>query len=216
MKSITVPIPDFQEDLFFRATREKTDYAKIVLAAARLLLLNLGDEAAPSTSQLKLIISKMSRLFVYKIDKYYSVAFPFNVAISDNQVLNIQTFRGTIVDSRCISLAFSFLENEQFILQPAPSLFSIDCSPIDAVGLSLLEEIFLLEPCYLRYDVDPEHENGNLHPLIHIDINYSSYGTYKLGVSKKLSGASFENVVDILTECLFLVEGPTIIKSATK
>lgn len=207
LKTITKPIPEFQEDQFFAPTRDKTDFAKVVLNAAKLLLLNFSSPDIPSVSQLKLIVSKMTRLFIYTDKKYFSVAFPFNIDISGDEVLSIRTYRGKAVDSRSIAFAFSFLENDTFLLQPEPSLFAIDCSPSEALGLSLLEELFLLEPGYIRYDIDPENENGKLHPLVHLDINYSSYSTYKLGLHKEISEDLFEDIVDILTDCSFLVDG---------
>lgn len=148
----------------------------------------------------------MSRLFFYKGNQFFSVSFPFTVIISEDKVLEIRTYSGRNVTNENISSAISVLNNERFKLKPSPVEFMFELSD-DEPGLYLLEEIFLFEPSYIRYDIDPKNENGKLHPLIHFDINYSSYGTYKIGLEKNINDVEFENILNILTECLYLYEG---------
>ena len=68
----------------------------------------------------------------------------------------------------------------------------------------LLEEMLSFEPGYIRYDIDEQNENGTLHPLHHLDVNYSAYGAYKIGLNAKLVNGYFENILDISTDCCFL------------
>ena len=55
-----------------------------------------------------------------------------------------------------------------------------------------------------QVDYDPERENGRLHPLYHVDINYSTKGTYKLGMNKKMETAEFIDMLDTKTDCRYV------------
>lgn len=62
-----------------------------------------------------------------------------------------------------------------------------------------------METGYIRYDYDPDHENGTLHPLYHFDVNYSSKGTYKMGINKKMEKEDFVDLLDIKTKCHYIL-----------
>lgn len=205
MKSIDKIIPKFQEDLFFSAIRDKKDYAKLLAVSARNLLIDFGElGTVESNCRMKLVVDKMSRLFYFKDDKYFSVSFPFIVLIEKDEVIEITTLTGKVVDNKSISAIISILDEEQFQLTPSLLDLYIASSELSSLGVELLEEIFQSEPGYIRYDNDPKNENGNLHPLNHLDINYSSYGSYKIGLSKVIPIANFEDVLNISTDCSFL------------
>ncbi len=174
------------------------------MLSARNLLLEYDLAGAVATSKMKLIIDKMSRLFFYKKDKYFSVSFPFSVRTEENQLTEIASYSGKKVDFRSISAVMSILDNEHFRINPSPIDFYIESSRIDSIGLSLLEEIFQFEPSYIRYDKDSDNENGKLHPLYHVDINYSTYGTYKLGFDDGITTGYLENLINVNTECSFI------------
>ncbi|MCE6989541.1 hypothetical protein [Dyadobacter sp. CY323] len=202
IKSIQKKILPFQEANFFLAIRDKIDYAWVVVHSAQLLLLDMKLDFA-SNSSMKLVINDMSRLFFYKESKFYSISFPFKILFGEFEA-EITTYFGTKVDNQSVSSAIAILRNEKFKLNPSPVNFWIDTSDEELPGLWLLEEIFLFEPGYIRYDIDPKNENGRLHPLHHLDINYSSYGTYKLGLNKEILDSHFEDILNIATECSFL------------
>lgn len=56
----------------------------------------------------------------------------------------------------------------------------------------------------IRYDYDPDHENGTMHPLHHLDVNYSSQGTYKLGMNRKIQTDEFVDMLDVKTACRYI------------
>ena len=205
MKTIDKIIPKFQEDLFFSAIRDKKDFAKLLAVSARNLLIDFGEIGeVESECRMKLVVDKMSRLFYFKDNKYFSVSFPFTVLIENNHVIEITTLTGKKVDNKSISAIISILEEEQFQLNPSLLDLYIASSELSSLGVELLEEIFQSEPGYIRYDNDPKNENGNLHPLNHLDINYSAYGSYKIGLSKIIPMSNFEDVLNISTDCSFL------------
>lgn len=204
MKIINRNIEPFQEKDFFSPVRNKLDYAHIVLNAAKIMLLNISFKEKHTASIFKVKIARMSRIFVFTEGKFFSLSFPFNVQTHDGMVSEISTYSGIIVNSMTISFALSFLEEMKSEHKPSLSDLSHFAEKHEYDGLYLLEEILLLESAYLRYDHDIVNANGRLHPLHHLDLNYSSYGTYKLGLSSAMIASNFEDILDIDTDCTFL------------
>ncbi len=207
MKVVVKDILPFQEHLFFFAIRNKIDYTRLLVYGARQLLLEIetGGEAKVS-SNMKLIVNKMSRLFFYKDKKYFSISFPFLTTIdNENNVVELTTYTGKRLDNQSISAVISIINSEQFKLNPSLIDFYIEPNGIESSGLLLLEEIFQFEPSYIRYDNDPNNENGKLHPLNHLDVNYSQYSTFKFGLPKEITSEYFENLQDIKTDCSFVI-----------
>lgn len=205
MKIIERAILPFQEKDFFSPIRDKLEYARVIALGARLLLLNSEIDELPTSSKMKLIIHKMSRLFFYKDEKYFSISFPFTIIFNDNEVVELTSHSGKKLNNKSISAIISILDSPEFKLNPSLIDFYIEPNSIDSSGLFLLEDIFLFEPSYIRYDFDPKNENGKLHPLNHIDVNYSQYSTFKLGLSKAITEEDFENLQNTKTDCSFII-----------
>lgn len=206
MKVVERDIFPFQEKGFFSPVRDKSEYARLLVLSARQLLLNMDSEAGVVTSNMKLIVDKMSRLFFYRDNKYFSVSFPFTTLIDGNEVIELTTYSGKKLDNKSISAVISIIDSEQFKLNPSLIDFFIEPNSIDSSGLFLLEEIFQFEPSYIRYDFDPDNANGKLHPLNHLDLNYSQYGTFKLGLFETITQGYFENLQNIKTECSYVID----------
>lgn len=206
MKIIDRVIYPFQEKDFFFAVRNKIDYARIIVLAARQFLLNMNENEVEAIASMRLVVDRMSRLFFYKEKKYYSIAFPFTTILDGDEIIKLTSYTGKEVDSKSISAVISILDNEQFRLNPSLIDFYIEPNSIDSFGLFLLEEIFQSEPSYVRYDCDPVNQKGKLHPLNHLDINYSQYGTFKFGLNQEINQAYFENLHNIRTDCSFVVD----------
>ncbi len=204
MKIINREILPFQEDDFFSPLRDKIDYARLVIFATRYLLLNIDTSASNCKCKLKICVDKMSRLFFYREDKFFSVAFPFSVITEGDEIVEISSFSGISIDSKALSSVLSILEDSSFKLNPSVTDYYIESNTVETIGISLLEEIFQSEPSYIRYDYDPKYENGRLHPLHHIDINYSSYGTFKLGLNSSITTNYFDNILNLNTDCSYL------------
>ncbi len=69
-----------------------------------------------------------------------------------------------------------------------------------------LRELLLMEDGYIRYDYDEEHENGDIHPLNHYDLFYSSNATFKIGLEDKERQTNFIDLMDINTSCKYLIK----------
>lgn len=207
MKIIERNILPFQEDDFFIPVRDKITYIRILLNSINMLLLNnLDVDTTKSTSKFKLCIDKMSRLFFYKESKYFSIAFPLTVICEDDNIIEITTYSGKTIDFINISAVLSILNNKYYKNNPSILDYSIEPFDIEMAGIYLLEEFMHFEPSYIRFDIDPDNENGKLHPLHHLDLNFSQYGTFKLGLSKNITTDYFENIQNIKTDCVFIID----------
>lgn len=211
MKKIELTLNDSQENILFRPIRNKTDYAQIVLLSSRYILINTGI-ITPCKSTLKLKFDKSMRLFFYSRDKFFSVAYPFLVSIQDKKVNDIKTLNGKNLDSYAISSALAILKDDNFTRNPSLTEFYIGWNETDSfeldinidLGIAILEEIFQFEPSYIRYDYDQKHEKGKKHPLNHFDICYSSHGTFKIGLEKRIDSNFFEDILDLSTDCIYI------------
>jgi hypothetical protein len=207
VKIVVKDILPFQEQHFFFAIRNKIDYARLLVYGARQLLLAIETGETKVYSNMKLIVDKMSRLFFYKNKKYFSVSFPFITTLdNENNVIELTTYTGKRLDHQSISAVISIIDSEEFKLNPSLIDFYIEPNGIESSGVLLLEEIFQFEPSYIRYDSDPDNEKGKLHPLNHLDINYSQYSTFKLGLPKEITFDYFENLQNIKTDCSFVID----------
>lgn len=204
MKIIERPILSIQEDTFFSPVRDKIDYIRLITLSARHLLLNIPDDGT-ATCRLRLLVDKMSRLFFYKDQKYFSVSFPLLVSVTDDGEINaLTTYTGSKFDSKAISGVISVLNDPGFETDTSFVNFFLNQDHSDMSDIHLLEELYQSEPSYVRYDCDPTNVSGNIHPLHHLDVNYSQYGTFKLGLSAEIDNAYFENLQNIRTDCIFL------------
>lgn len=207
MKILKRDILTFQEDDFFRPIRDKSAYARLVVCTAKHLLFHHSDTTSSKVSSccMKLIIDRMSRVFYYNENKYFSIAFPLFVYTEESNITEIKTYSGSLLDFSMISSIIAILDSKEY--KTYHSLLGYQVEPNnkeEEKGLYILEEIMQFEPSYLRYDNDPKNENGNLHPLNHIDINYSQHGTFKLGLKKTIDRDYFENLQNTKTDCSFL------------
>ncbi|MGP9512930.1 hypothetical protein ACT3RN_10080 [Psychrobacter sp. AOP5-GZ1-6] len=211
MKTVELSLNDSQENSLFRPIRNKIDYARVVLLSSRYILINT-KKAVPCKPTLKLKFDKSMRLFFYSRDKFFSVAYPFLVSIQDEKVVVIRTLNGNNLDSYAISSALAILQDDNFIRSLSLTEFYIGWNKVDSsdldididLGIAILETIFQFEPSYIRYDYDEKHETGKKHPLNHFDICYSSHGTFKIGLEKRIDSTFFEDILDLSTDCIYI------------
>ena len=148
MKIIERDILNFQDSIFFSPVRNKIEYVRVLVHAARQLLLNSDADGTPISSTMKLKVDKMSRLFFYKKHKYFSISFPFTTTIDGNNVTELRSYSGKNLDYKSISAIISVIDSDEFRLNPSLIDVFIEPHSIDSSDLSLLEEILQFEPCY--------------------------------------------------------------------
>lgn len=204
MKTYIVSIPRYEADYIFGPIRDKLDYVQLVAKASKVLLLNLEFNRKSANGILCLKKDKMSRLFCYQESRVFSVAFPFNVEIENDQVVRIFTPKGLEVNNERIAYLNSILINDSYNLRDSIAYCFLEATNEDLCGFELLEEVMMMEPGYIRYDFDEINENGRFHPLNHLDINYSQYSNFKIGLYEPIDQSFFEDMLNLKTECAFI------------
>ncbi len=190
--------------------KTKAHIIEILMEITRYILLQndpdfvIHDE--DSMGKVILYIDKMSRLFFFSKNKYYSIVFPFHFLEEDGQYKIV--FNSTIeVNSQLISKVLSTITCDEFKAQCSLDFIEPICNAEDECGedfWELLRELLLMEDGYIRYDYDEEHESGDTHPKNHYDIFYSSNATFKVGLDDNLNNDDFIDLVNINTNCKYL------------
>ena len=158
------------------------------------------------------VIIRDNRAYVYfNRDKYVSVYFPFGFSSCDDRFyLNkypIDTKRishlRTILDS--IKDEGSFLEGMK---NCNDGVSPTDPDYVTDEDKDVFSEVCMLETGYLRFDFDPKNAKGKMHPLNHLDINYSKDATYKIGLHERIEPVKFLQLLDNSKE-RFFIEKPS-------
>lgn len=217
MKEFKVNMTNKFLDLASKPIRNKNQIISLLLEA--IPLINNGELIdRPFNNYIVLRIDKMKRLIFVIENKIFSFNFPFN--IERNSEGNNPVIYDSLTDLELNGLNFAVLkvayeeifnENENQGLLDIDSellkiLASFDTKPNKDQIWQIIKKLLIFESGYLRYDYDEEHQNGNLHPLNHLDINYSSESTYKIGMGKIIDCETFIDILDINTDSHFITK----------
>ena len=204
MKRYEFIIPEWSHDDIFAPVRSKIDCIRLLMKTLKLI------EASPEITEqyeagkIELVIARMSRVFYFSENKYFSICFPFSVRKNDEGFI---FYKGDIdpIDSFLTSLILSFLPSDDHLDLGSAFDFASSTSDRDyEIAWPLLRELLMHEDGYIRYDHDPLHENHRLHPLNHLDVFYSSAATFKLGMSNRIAKEALVDLLKRETDCAFL------------
>lgn len=196
--------------------REKKDILVILLESLKLLLLGKVVEEEGKKGELTLVVDKMSRLVFAIENKIFSFNFPFVVEFyEESGTINriYDSITGIEMDSRMISIMISIfnqdilndnsLENFYYELDSISDISNKQYG-INAVWL-VVRKLISFECGYLRYDYDSKHEFGKIHPLHHLDINFSRNVTYKIGLNGLITAEELVDYLDTNTDCIYII-----------
>lgn len=209
-KTYTFQLDERQSNFFLAAIRRKQDLILMLMEAIKLMRLKENIDKQYVVSTLVLHVSKMSRIFFFSEDKYYSFVCPFFVRETEMGLEFHSQFIGEI-DSIAISNVISIFRKENSILDGncISTLADevMDCDYLRPQFWNFLKELLLIESGYLRFDHDKVRSNGDLHPLNHLDIFYSSKATFKVGLDHKIQVNAFLDMLDTQSSCAYLSNG---------
>ncbi|CAI7726701.1 hypothetical protein [Bacillus altitudinis] len=215
MKEFTVSMTKRFVEIASKPIRTKKHVIMLMLEAIPLLT-NADVLEGPSNNYIILRVDKMKRLFFVIENKIFSFNFPFNVEVQEeknNPIIydSITDLELNALNLTVLKSAFeeTFYGNEnQGILDLDSELMqvidSFDTKPNKDQVWQILKTLQMFESGYLRYDYDEVRENGKLHPLNHIDINYTSDGTFKIGINDTLDCNTFIDILDVNTDSYFI------------
>lgn len=214
MKQFSFYLKDTYSETFFPKERVKSkiQIINILLESIRYILLNPNVEKSEAVAEIKVVIDKMSRIFFFSENKYYSIVFPFKITEEDNNYY-LYTKNDIEINSYFISKVKSAINCDSFsdscVLDFADSLFDYDNG--DEQIWDFIKELMLLEDGYIRYDSDLKgYEEAkakgypNRHPINHYDLFYTSPATFKIGLDNNHSLSEMIDLVDIKTDCRFI------------
>jgi hypothetical protein len=215
MKKYKFDISTSQLEKFFPEERVKTkaQIIEILMETIRYISLNNSVPKEESSGTLVLNIDRMSRLFFFKEDKYFSIVFPFYTFEEDGK-FNFSFQNKIDITSQLISKVISIIKCDEFKEKCSLDFVSPICEyeeQCDENFWIFLRELLLMEDGYLRYDYDlKEYEKAkkrgeeNIHPLHHYDLFYSSNASFKIGLKKELLQDEFIDLLNTRTDCKYL------------
>jgi hypothetical protein len=226
MKTKIFILKEHEHEMFrhvFEPVRDKIAVLKILLNSVDYILHSFDNESCDiqdndinTNNNIKFILSinKHSRILFCSSEKIFSIIFPFHYDEKQAALYfyDLKIHQGITSYAREM---LKFLENNgselfsnkliDFYVENFYEVRNCDANSThinDAV--TILNNLFLFEDGYIRYDNDPEHENGNLHPLHHYDVFYDDKNTFKIGLSSEIGYKEFIELLDCSKERSFL------------
>lgn len=215
MKKIQLSYGDYYDEKLMKPVRKQEECVSLILELLNILL--VGEMIGNEKGVILIIIDKMSRLFCFSDNKYFSMVFPFDIEITEERDITYRIYdsvSGIEIDNRLTALMKRMLDQIDFTQNTVDEMIEKAYFDVSGEGYTenevencfkLILRLLSMETGYIRYDYDPIHENGTLHPRYHFDVNYSSKGTYKLGINKKMTTEDFVDLLDIKTECRYII-----------
>ena len=218
MKEFKVNMTRRFVELASKPIRNKNHIITLMLEA--IPLLTYGDILEnPTNNYVVLRVDKMKRLFFVIEDKVYSFNFPFNIEIKAGERNPIIYDPVSDLELDALNLTILRSAHEEMFYQDdgKGDILDLDSELIQVIDCfdtnhnkdiiwKIFKMLLTFEAGYLRYDYDEKRENGKLHPLNHLDINYSSEGTFKIGINNKVDYNTFIDILDIRTDCYFITK----------
>lgn len=191
---------------FFTPVRSKKDVVFLLMKSIKLMLVNDTIDKSRVNGELILMVSKMSRLFYFSENKFFSITFPFLVIENDGE-LEFSSNTVKIIDSKVTSDVISVVSKNGFQDVECALEFVdpiIEIADFEQLFWPFLLNLFMYEDGYIRYDYDEKYEKGDHHPLNHYDIFYSSLSTFKVGLRNRLKADAMLDFLDSNSICHYL------------
>lgn len=207
LKKFSFQLDEHQAKQFFSPIRNKEQIINLLMRSIKVMLI---DERLETETEYEMVltVSKMSRLFYYSKDKYFSINFPFTVVEKEEKIKF--SFKNYFdIDHKVTSDVISILtqhQKEQFneycifdFIDPITNVMEFN----DTFWL-FFRELLSFEDGYIRYDHDEDHVNGEIHPLDHYDVFYQSNNTFKIGLRKRSRKESIIDLLETESKCHYL------------
>lgn len=191
---------------FFSPIRTKKDVVTLLMKSIKLMLINETIDKKRSCGELLLVVSKMSRLFYFSDNKFFSITFPFSVTENVGQ-FEFSSKSVKIIDSKVTSDVIGVISQNGFQEIECALEFVdpiVEISDYEQFFWPFLLNLFMYEDGYIRYDYDEKFEKGDHHPLNHYDIFYSSLSTFKIGLRNRLEADTMLEFLDSNEICHYL------------
>lgn len=206
MKKFGFNIAADQAEWIFKPIRTKLDVINILMRVIKIMSTYQEPAVGQVAGNFTLIVDAMSRIFFVSEKKIYSLNFPFRVKGGYGE-FHFYNHHHPDINSKSTSSILAFINDDGIFDEIDVLDFAnpiSDACLTDREIWGLMRELLLWEEGYLRYDDDPVHVNGNIHPRHHVDVFYSSGATFKLGLRKPVEHEWFSDMLDVNTDCQFI------------
>lgn len=197
--------------------KNKMQLVRILLETIRYMMYQYDLDN--SKGKIVIFVDRMSRLFFFCKEKYYSIALPMTVREIEPIVEYAPKYEFELNGVKLTSELISS------VVRLTDLRFEKITSSIDLVDLLYEEEsrfgkevwcvfrdLLLAEEGYVRYDKDTKayitaknKEQPDLHPENHLDICIHSRNQFKIGLKEELSEDGFIDIFNLKTDCKFLI-----------
>ena len=166
---------------------------------------------------------EFSRLFIFENgNSIHSFYYPFRIRNTD-EIFELTTMERVYSKSVTADVISFFLSifNESDIKDLSKNLlYEIFLDNMKSFCFDELSEqeqkelwnflVYLIyyDTGYIRYDYDADNVNGDIHPLMHIDINYEEGASLKFGLGQQLNLQDFVSMISKKTRCFYLSHVP--------
>lgn len=206
MKDLAYDLDKHQLQTLFSPFRKKSDIILFWMQAIKLIASYVPPAAEGKAGTMVVRFDKMKRIFISSKSKSFSASFPFSIKDVDG-ILRFELNSGIEITSRISSEVISILSSTRaFENDEALGLLDdLEQSTSDPDTLwRVLGELVQADDGYVRLDHDEANQNGDLHPLDHLDIFYSQSATFKVGLRSKYEVSQLIDVLDRTSNCSFL------------
>lgn len=196
----------YDRSLYEQKWKDNKGYALVILNVVRMINLSSPVDSTErhllDQQHFKLVISKISRIFVYVgNNKYFSCTFPFHLVSKGDKYC--AQFEDIEITDKLLSEAISLLNDtvhdsfyNRYREADEETSYSED-------AYRITEKLLTTEPCYVRYDHDKVHASHHKHPEFHLDINMSKMASFKIGLIEPLDKVNFEGLFEKEKDCYY-------------
>lgn len=184
----------------------------ILLMLETLKLFYIEEISCEVQGKVIITIEKMRRINYFMKDKFFSFYFPFSAEVTEEGIRIYDPVSDIEIDNRMLSAMILILGRYDERTGNIETMYDNYCEDVCEEGMEDIAEkawetvlrIIAAEPGYIRYDYDEEHADKRIHPLHHLDVNYSSECTYKIGLPGEVQREEFLDLLDIRKPCRYL------------
>ncbi len=214
MKSYKFQIKSYYIE-YFNPIRTKQDIILLLINCIKYITsVKLADLAHQAEDELALEvhIDKMKRLLIKSENSIHTFHFPFHLSEAEGK-LSVW-YKEYELDSKVTTILKSIFSRDCTFRLSTDETFDMHFEVMREFGVNDLPTINMywemmmymieFEPGYVRYDYDLERSSGKIHPINHLDINYSRESTFKIGLKTTLTCTQLLDILDTNTNCKFI------------
>ena len=214
-KELTFTMSQQIIDMASKPLRKREDAILLLLYTIRMFDLDKSELNIHNES-IRISINKMNRIFYLLKGKMFSMQFPFRIENNDiqNGIRIYDSVTGILINATTLSFLIGLFEQINRSETDFEKVFEIMMETEQNDDEFTMEQMWTLfsyllkyDLGYIRYDIDPEHENGKLHPLYHLDICLDNSATYKIGLNQEIRFDNFKDILYTTTESWYIYRG---------